>query len=90
MENKSDISRRRFLKHTAAASAGVALTGGLAPAQVLGANDKIRVGVLGSGSRAQYVMELFSGWSPATTLASPYPTGPPRSAVSGCLAWWAE
>ena len=31
----------------------------LAPARVLGANDRIRVGVLGSGHRARYVMELF-------------------------------
>jgi predicted dehydrogenase len=60
MENEFDISRRQFLKESVAAGAGVALTGGLAPAQVLGANNKIRVGVLGSGGRAQYIMELFS------------------------------
>ena len=56
MENEFDISRRQFLKESVAAGAGVALTGGLAPAQVLGANDKIRVGVLGSGGRAQYIV----------------------------------
>ena len=69
MENESDISRRQFLKETVAAGAGVALTGGLAPAEVLGANDQIRVGVLGSGSRAQYVMELFSG-NPSVELVA--------------------
>jgi predicted dehydrogenase len=60
MENESDISRRQFLKDTVVAGAGVALTGGLTPSRVLGANDKIRVGVLGSGGRAQYLMDLFN------------------------------
>jgi len=69
MENESDISRRQFLKETVAAGAGVALTGGLAPAEVLGANDQIRVGVLGSGGRAQYIMELFSG-NPSVELVA--------------------
>jgi predicted dehydrogenase len=35
------------------------MLGGLAPARVLGANDRIRVGVLGTGGRAQYLMTLF-------------------------------
>jgi predicted dehydrogenase len=35
------------------------MLGGLAPARVLGANDRIRVGVLGSGHRARSVMEYF-------------------------------
>ena len=61
MDNHTIISRRQFLSNTATASAGIALSTGLAPARVLGANDKIRVGVLGSGGRAQYLMELFSG-----------------------------
>jgi len=59
MVKKLDLSRREFLKDTAVGAAGVAVLGGLAPARVLGANDRIRVGVLGSGGRAQYVMELF-------------------------------
>ena len=69
MENESDMSRRQFLKETVAAGTSVALMGGLAPAQVLGANDKIRVGVLGSGGRAQYIMELFSS-NPSVELAA--------------------
>ncbi len=59
MIRKSDLSRREFLKDTAVGAAGAAVLGGLTPARVLGANDRIRVGVLGSGGRAQYVMGLF-------------------------------
>jgi predicted dehydrogenase len=59
MEKKNDISRREFLKSSAVAGASAAVLGGLAPARVLGANDKIRVGVLGTGGRAQYLMKLF-------------------------------
>lgn len=57
MDRKSEISRREFLKDSA--WVGAAALGGLAPAHVLGANDKIRVGVLGTGQRAQYLMGLF-------------------------------
>ncbi len=35
------------------------MLGGLVPARVLGANDRIRVGVLGTGERARYLMTLF-------------------------------
>jgi len=59
MANKTEMTRREFLKDTALAGAGAAVMGGLAPARVLGANDKVRVGVLGSGHRARYVMEMF-------------------------------
>jgi predicted dehydrogenase len=60
MENRPDISRRRFLKGAAAAGAGVALAGRRTPLRALGANDRIRMGVLGSGGRAQYLLDLFS------------------------------
>jgi len=56
MMKKLNLTRRDFLKDSAA---GVAVLGGMAPARVLGANERIRVAVLGSGGRAQYVMELF-------------------------------
>jgi len=59
METKQDLSRREFLKDSALAGASLAVLGGLAPARVLGANDRIRIGVLGSGGRAQYLMTLF-------------------------------
>lgn len=69
MEMKSNLSRRKFLKDTALASATLAVGRGLAPANVLGANDKIRVGVLGTGERAQYLMTLFKD-SPSVDLVA--------------------
>jgi predicted dehydrogenase len=58
-EESSNWTRRQFLKGSAVAGAGLAGFGGLTPASVLGANQKIRVGVLGSGERAQYLMSIF-------------------------------
>ena len=48
MVKKTGINRREFLKDTALAGAGAATLGGLDPASVLGANDRIRVGVIGT------------------------------------------
>src|SRR5579863_909665 len=61
MKKTNDLTRRDFLKNSAAAGASTALLGGLVPGRVLGANDRIRVGVLGTGERAQYLMTLFNG-----------------------------
>ena len=56
---KGAVSRRDFLKETAFVTAGAAALGGLAPARVLGANDRLRVAVLGSGQRARYLASIF-------------------------------
>jgi predicted dehydrogenase len=58
-DEDSNWTRRRFLKGTALAGAGLVSFGGLTPARVLGANQRIRVGVLGTGERAQYLMSIF-------------------------------
>ncbi len=59
MYKKPDVARREFLKQSALAGASWAVLGGLVPERVLGANDRIRVAVLGTGERAQYLMTLF-------------------------------
>ena len=59
MTSETGITRRGFLKETALAGATAALLGGLSPARVLGANDKIRIGAMGTGGRCQYLMKLF-------------------------------
>src|SRR5262245_23218644 len=46
---KSLVPRRKFLKSTTAA----AVFGGLASGSVLGANDRIRLGAIGTGGRAR-------------------------------------
>ncbi len=62
-EQSREVTRREFLKQSvsaaATAGAGTAVLGGLVPARVLGANDNIRIAVLGTGERAQYLMTLF-------------------------------
>jgi predicted dehydrogenase len=50
MKNRSDeVSRRTFLKSTASSAAAVTLASG----RVLGANDRIRLGAIGTGGRAR-------------------------------------
>jgi predicted dehydrogenase len=69
MDHNSEVSRREFLKDSAVAGASVALFGGLAPARVLGANEKIRLGVLGAGQRAVYDMGLFQRFPDVEVVA---------------------
>ena len=69
MTSDTGITRRDFLKETAVAGATAAVLGGLAPARVLGANDKIRVGAMGTGERCQYLMRLFKG-NPSVELVA--------------------
>ena len=53
-------SRRDFLKKGAAGAAGAAVLGGWGSSRVLGANDRIRVAILGSGGRARGVAGIFN------------------------------
>ncbi|HME00438.1 MAG TPA: Gfo/Idh/MocA family oxidoreductase [Terriglobia bacterium] len=78
MEKAPGVSRREFLKESALAGAGVAAWGGLAPARVLGANDRVRVGILGTGERAQYVGRLFKSSGLADLVAVCDVYGPRR------------
>jgi predicted dehydrogenase len=56
------IDRRNFLANTA-------LLAALPSLKVLGANDRIRLGVIGSGSRGQYVMEGFLSYPDCAVAA---------------------
>lgn len=57
MENRS-IHRREFLRRSAGAAAGVALAAGSAK-RVIGANERISLGLIGTGGRGQsYLGEL--------------------------------
>ncbi len=51
MPKETPDSRRRFIGHVA-----TGLTASLAPSTVLGANDKIRLGIIGPGARGQEIM----------------------------------
>lgn len=53
-----ETTRRGFLKG-AAAGAGLAAFGGMAPATILGANSRIRMGLIGCGERGSYDISVF-------------------------------
>ncbi|WP_263355671.1 Gfo/Idh/MocA family protein [Acidicapsa ligni] len=52
------MNRRNFLAAAATGAAAVSLT---SPAKVLGANDRVRVGIIGAGSRGQEDMHAVIG-----------------------------
>jgi len=92
MTNKSDISRREFLKDTAVGAAGVAAWSGLGSSRVVGANDRIRVAVLGSGGRAQDVMSKFRMFPDNEIVAvcdvyEPHRTSALKAAGAGAKAY---
>src|SRR5262247_1916295 len=51
-------SRRRFITRTGAGAAGLSLTAA-SWSNVLGANDRVRLGVIGTGNRGGDVMSWF-------------------------------
>ena len=103
MSDENSVNRRDFLKTTSiagsltgfAASAFARPAGKMAPARVIGANDKINVGVIGVGGRGSYVANQFhkagekdhpAGSSPfATSTRSARRRRPPKYGVTGYL-----
>ena len=56
--SESNYSRRRFINHTTTVAAGAAFTAA-SWNKVLGANDRVRLGVIGTGNRGSDVMSWF-------------------------------
>lgn len=52
-------SRRRFITESALGAGAAALSVGLAPYTVLGANDRIRVGAIGTGGRLRGLLNIL-------------------------------
>jgi predicted dehydrogenase len=50
-ESKTKVSRRQFIESTTLGAAGLMLSASRAPASVLGANDRVNVGVVGAGGQ---------------------------------------
>ncbi len=64
------MNRRKFLKNaTTSMGAGFAVFGGLAPSRVLGANDRIRFGAIGTGGRTRYLMDVVKAFPQAEHVA---------------------
>ncbi len=60
MAESTSNSRRDFLKKSAVGAAGAAVLGGWGNSRVLGANDRIRMAIIGSGGRARGVAGSFN------------------------------
>jgi predicted dehydrogenase len=54
-----DVTRRKFLTHSMAAGIGAGLHSSSKSSQILGANDRIRVGFIGVGNRGSQLLDLF-------------------------------
>ncbi len=89
------LSRREFVKKSALTGAGLAALGSLDPARTLGANDRVRVALLGAGQRGQYIMSLFQQ-SPSTEIVGVCDVYEPRreqasqkagAEAKGCLEY---
>ncbi|HKX32206.1 MAG TPA: Gfo/Idh/MocA family oxidoreductase [Blastocatellia bacterium] len=52
---KTQTDRRRFIKSSVASAAGLTITAALSR-RVLGANDRLRVGLIGCGARGNYLL----------------------------------
>jgi hypothetical protein len=57
--HRSSWNRRRFLGTSLAGGAALAMGPRLASAAAVGANDRIRIGVVGTGGRARHLMRLL-------------------------------
>ena len=72
-----EFDRRDFLKRVGSVGAGIALAGSAfaksaaktSPTRVLGANDKINIGVIGVGGRGSYVASAFTKYGDANNNA---------------------
>ena len=62
------VSRRRFLQATAGAAVARPVLG--APARVQGANDRIRLGVIGTGSRGTMLARFFTQHDDCAVVAA--------------------
>lgn len=59
MEDMKKILRREFLKRSGAVAAGVVLAGAGKPRWVVGANDKIVIGMIGPGGHGTELLQQF-------------------------------
>lgn len=78
----SKLTRRDFIRSSMAVGAGLAMVG---PAsRVLGANDDLRLGVIGVGGQGGGHMNYFSkiracgSWPSVTPTATSWTEGPPH------------
>ena len=62
--SEKKITRRDAIKTTSAGAAGLAFAMAAKPGRILGANDRVRVGFIGVGSRCHSLMQAFQTSAP--------------------------
>lgn len=75
----SHISRRRFLQNTSIAGASLILAGTQASAKVVGANDRLRIAVVGLNGRGK---SHISGWLEQPNVEIAYLVDPDRDVLN--------
>ncbi|MFH1739083.1 MAG: Gfo/Idh/MocA family oxidoreductase [bacterium] len=68
LEDSKELNRRRFIVKTASMAAGVATVASIAPSRVLGANDRLGVGVIGTGGRGNSHLKAIEAISEEANL----------------------
>lgn len=79
----SYLSRRRFLQTTSVAGASLLLTGTRASGNVLGANDRVRIAVVGLNGRGQ---SHIAGWLEQENVEIVYLVDPDENVLNRALA----
>ncbi|MEK6234721.1 MAG: Gfo/Idh/MocA family oxidoreductase, partial [Planctomycetales bacterium] len=74
----SRTTRRRFLQTTSAAGAGLLVTGGKLSANVLGANDRLRIAVIGLNGRGG---SHIGGWQGQKNVEIAYVVDPDENVL---------
>jgi predicted dehydrogenase len=59
MKDATGRNRRRFLSQSTKGGLGLAFASSVLPRRVVGAEEKVGVGVIGSGGRGQFLMKIF-------------------------------
>ncbi len=59
MDRNRGVTRREFLGTTAGIGLGTVAAAGIAPSRVMGANEKLTLGLIGAGGRGRGVMDVF-------------------------------
>ena len=78
----SDVTRRKFLKCSTAAGAGLLICGTTATSRVFGANDRLRIAVAGVNGRGS---SHIGGWLEQPNVEIAYLIDPDRNVLEGRL-----
>jgi len=74
---QSSSNRRQFIAQSLAAGAALGALSALRPSRILGANDRVQIGIIGTGGRGRYHI----GWLERTSKVEPL------TVIAACDIW---